>query len=80
MQLSTANSSFRTQRGYRWGVERERALLFRELATLRTDIPLFDLIDDLRWKGPTASFAALGARFDAAITQTERSPRRGLAT
>ena len=60
--------------------ERERALLFRQLATLRTDIPLFDSIDDLRWKGPTASFAALGARFDAAITQTERSPRRGLPT
>jgi 5'-3' exonuclease len=60
--------------------ERERVFLFRELATLRTDIPLFDSIDDLRWKGPTASFAALGARFDAAITQTERSQRRTLAT
>jgi 5'-3' exonuclease len=60
--------------------ERERALLFRELSTLRTDIPLLDSIDDLRWKGPTASFAALGARFDAAITQAERSPRRSLAT
>jgi 5'-3' exonuclease len=60
--------------------ERERALLFRALATLRTDILLFDSIDDLRWKGPTASFAALGARFDAAITQTERPTRRGLAT
>ena len=60
--------------------ERENALLFRDLATLRTDIPLFDSIDDLRWKGPTASFAALGARFDAAVTQPERPPRRALAT
>src|SRR4051812_14046355 len=29
--------------------ERDRAFLFRDLATLRTDIPLFDSIDDLRW-------------------------------
>ena len=56
--------------------ERQHAFLFRDLATLRTNIPLFASIDDLRWRGPTASFAALGARFDAAITQTER-PRRG---
>jgi 5'-3' exonuclease len=37
--------------------ERDRAYLFRTLATLRTDIPLFDSIDELRWKGanPTAS-------------------------
>jgi 5'-3' exonuclease len=56
--------------------ERERALLFRELATLRTDIPLFDSIDELRWQGPTPAFAALGARFDAAITEPDRSPKR----
>ena len=56
--------------------EREHAFLFRELATLRTDIPLFDSIDDLRWKGPTASFAALGARFDAAITQPVAASQR----
>jgi 5'-3' exonuclease len=31
--------------------ERDRALLFRTLATLRTDIPLFDDVDELRWKG-----------------------------
>jgi 5'-3' exonuclease len=47
---------------------RELAMLFRELATLRTDIPLFESIEDLRWKGPTPEFAAIGARFDAAIT------------
>ncbi len=29
--------------------ERDRALLFRTLATLRTDIPLFDDVDQLRW-------------------------------
>ena len=33
--------------------QRERALLFRTLATLRTDISLFDNVDQLRWNGPT---------------------------
>jgi len=47
--------------------ERERALLFRDLATLRTDIPLFDSVADLRWNGPRPSFAELGARLDAAV-------------
>ena len=48
--------------------ERDRALLFRTLATLRTDIPLFDNVDQLLWNGPTPEFAALGARLDAAVT------------
>jgi 5'-3' exonuclease len=44
--------------------ERDRAFLFRNLATLRTDIPVFDSIDDLRWTGPTERFAPLAARLD----------------
>ena len=52
--------------------ERDRALLFRTLATLRTDIPLFDDVDELRWNGPTPTFTDLAARLDAAITQTRR--------
>jgi 5'-3' exonuclease len=39
--------------------ERESALLFRTLATLRTDIPLFDNVDPLQWMGPTPAFAKL---------------------
>ena len=46
--------------------DREKAFLFRDLATLRTDIPLFDTVEQLRWKGPTPAFAALAARLDAA--------------
>jgi len=46
--------------------EREQAMLFRTLATLRTDIELFDDVDDLRWNGPTPGFETLAARFDAA--------------
>ena len=32
------------------------ALLFRTLATLRADAPVFDAVEDLRWKGPSADF------------------------
>jgi 5'-3' exonuclease len=53
--------------------ERDRALLFRTLATLRTDIALFDDVDQLRWKGPTEAFAAFEARFDAAVTEKNRA-------
>jgi 5'-3' exonuclease len=48
-------------------LERDRALLFRTLATLRTDIPLIENVDELRWTGPTAVFPSLAARFDAAV-------------
>jgi 5'-3' exonuclease len=47
----------------------DRALLFRTLATLRTDIPLFDDVDELRWKGSTPGFEALAAQLDAAVTR-----------
>lgn len=45
--------------------DRERAVLFRTLATLRTDIPLFESVDELRWTGPTEAFAPLAAILDA---------------
>jgi 5'-3' exonuclease len=41
------------------------ALLFRTLATLRTDVPVFDTIEDLRWKGPASSFAEYCRRINA---------------
>jgi 5'-3' exonuclease len=56
--------------------ERERALLFRTLATLRTDISLFDYVDQLSWNGPTPAFSELGARLDAAVTETRRPVAR----
>jgi 5'-3' exonuclease len=52
--------------------ERDRAFLFRDLATLRSDIPLFTSVDELRWTGPTEAFAALAAKLDA--KRTEPSP------
>ena len=54
--------------------EREQAFLFRTLATLRTDIPLFDSVEELKWTGPKPEFEALGKKLDAAITSKE--PRR----
>jgi 5'-3' exonuclease len=45
------------------------ALLFRTLATLRTEIKLFDDVDRLRWKGPMPAFDEIGKRLDAAITE-----------
>jgi 5'-3' exonuclease len=56
--------------------ERDRALLFRKLATLRTDIALFDDVDELEWRGPKPGFTALGARLDAAVTGTKRHAGR----
>jgi 5'-3' exonuclease len=52
--------------------EGNSALLFRTLATLRTDIVLFDDVDELRWKGPTPGFPDLAARLDTAVTGTRR--------
>jgi 5'-3' exonuclease len=40
------------------GDKREQALLFKRLATLRTDAPLFYDVDELLWRGPTDRFAA----------------------
>ena len=48
--------------------EREKALLFRELATLRSDLDLFRSVDELRWAGATDAFPAFAGRLDKAGT------------
>ena len=65
--------------------EWDRAVLFRTLATLRTDIALFDDVDQLRWSGPTAGFEKIGAKLDAARSEPARagtgsSPVRSIRT
>jgi 5'-3' exonuclease len=45
--------------------QRERALLFRELATLRADTPIGTDVDALRWVGPHPGFAAWAGRLGA---------------
>lgn len=47
--------------------EREAAYLFRDLATLRTDIPVFESVDELEWTQPTAAFPVIAERFDGAV-------------
>jgi len=45
--------------------DRDQARLFRTLAELRTDVPVFATVDDLAWTGPTPAFAALRARLES---------------
>jgi len=53
------------------GERRERALLFKSLATLRTDAALFSDVDELRWRGATQRFAD-----DPAVHADPRLARR----
>jgi 5'-3' exonuclease len=46
------------------GDSRELALLFKRLATLRTDATLFHDVEELRWRGPTGAFGALVERLE----------------
>jgi 5'-3' exonuclease len=55
---------------------RPQALLFRTLATLRTDVPTFGDVNELEWTGPRPEFAALAASFEAAA-RTAVPQKRG---
>jgi 5'-3' exonuclease len=57
--------------------ERDKAFLFRDLATLRTEIALFESVDDLLWSGPTSAFPLLAARLDSAVTAKNAGGRPG---
>jgi len=68
------------------GSNRELALLFKDLATLRVDAPLFRGVDEIRWNGPTDSLVAfaerigaprLVARSQAALATSAASPGPG---
>jgi 5'-3' exonuclease len=60
--------------------ERDHALLFRTLATLRTNIPLFEDVNELEWHGPKAGFESLGARLHAAVTGSSQHTGRRSGT
>ena len=52
---------------------RDLALLFKNLATLRTDAALFRNVDELEWRGPTSAFAAYADRLgDARLLERGR--------
>ena len=55
--------------------ERERAELFRTLATLESDLPLFDNVNELKWTKATPAFTKLAARLNAAVTSASTEPR-----
>lgn len=48
------------------GDRRDLALLFKDLATLRTDAPVFRDVGEVRWRGPTDAFASWGERLGEA--------------
>ena len=47
------------------GDRRDLALLFKDLATLRTDAALFRDVDELLWHGPTSAFGSYAKRMEA---------------
>jgi 5'-3' exonuclease len=73
----------------RWGVDvaragalaatlkrdRALALLFRDLATIRTDVPVFDTVDELAWAGPTSAFAEVESRLSGATIHSSGADR-----
>ena len=48
----------------RLAAQRDQALLFKRLATLKTDAALFEDVDELRWRGPRPGFEKLVTKFD----------------
>jgi 5'-3' exonuclease len=56
--------------------ERDNAFLFRDLATLRTDIDVFASVDELAWQGPTPEFTPMAERLQRAVTSPARRPAR----
>lgn len=55
------------------GAKRAEALLFKTLATLRKDAPLFTDVDELRWRGPAAHFDEALSNIDARlVTRIEK--------
>ena len=67
---STSPEQNKVKRSNRELSNLERALLFKNLATLRTDAPLFDNVDELRWKGPTSAFALVSEKIGDARLAT----------
>jgi 5'-3' exonuclease len=62
------------------GQRMELALKFKELASLKTDLPLFADFDELRWRGPTARFPEVAARVgDARLLQRSAKAAAGLS-
>ena len=57
------------------GERRNLALLFKKLATLRTDAPLFKKVETLRWRGATPAIRGVGGADESAAAA--RAMRKG---
>src|ERR1041385_1875012 len=57
---------------------RALALLFKDLATLRTDAPLFEDVDELQWSGATSEFAEVAEKIESArlLTRVRKLEKR----
>jgi 5'-3' exonuclease len=53
-----------------------QAMLFKDLATLRSDIPLFTSVDELKWTNATDAFPALAERLDAGVLKIKPNGKR----
>ena len=63
------------------GERRDLALLFKKLATLRTDAKLFSNVDELKWRGPTDRFEPLAKTFgnDKLIARAAKAAKSAAA-
>jgi 5'-3' exonuclease len=61
------------------GARRDLALLFKRLATLYIDAPLFSAIDELRWRGPSAQFAGMAQQLaePRLLARSQKAPVPG---
>jgi 5'-3' exonuclease len=62
------------------GERRALALLFKKLATLRTDVQLFTSVEELQWSGPAADFGAVCGRLGISEVCTRALKTRELIT
>jgi 5'-3' exonuclease len=63
------------------GERRELALLFKRLATLRSDAPLFARVEELEWQGPAERFAACAAGLgDARLVRRAHTAHAGMSS
>jgi 5'-3' exonuclease len=61
------------------GQEREQALLFKHLATLKTDAPLFQDLEEIRWRGPADGWAVWEERLgDKRLSERVVAAARGI--
>jgi hypothetical protein len=62
------------------GESRQQALLFKDLATLRSDAPLLKSVDALRWRGPKDSFPTIANEIgDARLAERAQKVAQGLS-